>query len=74
MNHSDGYLLQGTGGWQNCLLSKTVILPLSLFRDRIGVITDRITKVCGPGEMIDVIAAIKWVEGTVMDAGTKLSK
>jgi citrate lyase subunit alpha/citrate CoA-transferase len=55
VTHSDGYLLHGIGGWQNCLFSKTVILPLPLFRDRIPVITDQVTTVCGPGELIDVI-------------------
>ena len=53
--HSDGYLLHGIGGWQNCLFSKTVILPLPLFRDRIPVIRDEVTTICGPGELIDVI-------------------
>lgn len=53
--HSDGYLLHGLGGWQNCLFSKTVILPIPLFRDRVPVIKDRVTTLCGPGELIDVI-------------------
>ncbi len=55
VTHSDGYLLHGIGGWQNCLYSKTVILPLPLFRDRIPVIVDEVTTLCGPGELIDVI-------------------
>lgn len=55
VTHSDGYLLHGIGGWQNCLFSKTVILPLPLFRDRIPVIIDSVTTLCGPGELIDVI-------------------
>jgi citrate lyase subunit alpha / citrate CoA-transferase len=55
VTHSDGYLLHGIGGWQNCLFSKTVILPVPLFRDRIPVIRDRVTTLCGPGELIDVI-------------------
>ncbi len=55
VTHSDGYLLHGLGGWQNCLFSKTVILPLPLFRDRIPVIKDEVTTICGPGELIDVI-------------------
>lgn len=53
--HSDGYLLHGLGGWSNCLFSKTVILPVPLFRDRIPVIVDEVTTLCGPGELIDVI-------------------
>ncbi|HKK64071.1 MAG TPA: citrate lyase subunit alpha, partial [Bacteroidales bacterium] len=48
-------LLHGLGGWQNCLFSKTVILPVPLFRDRIPVIRDKVTTVCGPGELIDVV-------------------
>jgi citrate lyase subunit alpha / citrate CoA-transferase len=55
VTHSDGCLLHGIGGWQNCLHAKNVIIPLPLFRDRIPVITDRVTTLCGPGEMIDVV-------------------
>jgi len=55
VTHSDGLLLHGIGGWQNCLFSKTVILPIPLFRDRIPVIRDEVTTGCGPGELIDVI-------------------
>lgn len=55
VTHSDGYLLHGIGGWQNCLFGKTVILPVPLFRDRIPVIVDEVTTLCGPGDLIDVI-------------------
>ncbi len=55
VTHSDGLLLHGIGGWQNCLFSKTVIIPVPLFRDRIPVIIDKVTTLCGPGELIDVI-------------------
>ncbi|OFX45168.1 MAG: citrate lyase subunit alpha [Bacteroidetes bacterium GWC2_33_15] len=55
VTHSDGYLLHGIGGWQNCLHAKNVILPIPLFRDRIPVIKDEVTTICGPGEMIDII-------------------
>lgn len=55
VTHSDGLMLHGLGGWQNCLFSKTVILPIPLFRDRIPVIVDEVTTLCGPGELIDVI-------------------
>jgi len=55
VTHSDGLLLHGIGGWQNCLFSKTVIIPVPLFRDRIPVIVDEVTTLCGPGELIDVI-------------------
>jgi len=55
VSHSDGYLLHGIGGWQNCLQAKNVILPVPLFRDRIPVIRDEVTTICGPGELIDII-------------------
>jgi citrate lyase subunit alpha/citrate CoA-transferase len=55
VTHSDGYLLHGIGGWQNCLFGKTVIFPVPLFRDRIPVIVDKVTTLCGPGELIDVV-------------------
>lgn len=55
VTHSDGYLLHGIGGWQNALFGRNVILPLPLFRNRIPVICDEVTTVCGPGELIDVI-------------------
>jgi citrate lyase subunit alpha/citrate CoA-transferase len=127
VTHSDGLLLHGIGGWQNCLHARNVIIPLPLFRDRIPVIVDRVTTLCGPGELIDavitergiainprrqdlldsvkgkglplvtieelkemaericgrpekaafddkVVAAIKWVDGTVIDAVRKVKK
>ena len=55
VTHSDGMLLHGIGGWQNCIFSKCTILPIPLFRDRIPVIRDKVTTICGPGELIDVI-------------------
>ena len=53
--HSDGMLLHGIGGWQNCLSSRCSILALPSFRDRIPVIVDEVTTVTGPGELIDVV-------------------
>ncbi len=55
VTHSDGMLLHGIGGWQNCLFAKCTILPIPLFRDRIPIIRDQVTTICGPGELIDVI-------------------
>ncbi len=55
VSHSDGYLLHGIGGWQNCLYSKCTILAVPSFRDRIPVIIDEVTTLCGPGDLIDVI-------------------
>jgi citrate lyase subunit alpha/citrate CoA-transferase len=55
VTHSDGRLLHGIGGWQNCLFAKCTMLPIPSFRDRIPVIVDKVTTLCGPGELIDVI-------------------
>ena len=55
VTHSDGRLLHGIGGWQNCLFAGCTILAVPSFRDRIPVIVDEVTTVCGPGELIDVI-------------------
>ena len=55
VTHSDGRLLHGIGGWQNCLFSKCTILPIPSFRDRIPVLVDKVTTLCGPGELVDVI-------------------
>ena len=55
VTHSDGRLLHGIGGWQNCLFSKCSILALPSFRNRIPVIVDEVTTLTGPGEMIDVV-------------------
>ena len=56
VTHSDGMLLHGIGGWQNCLASGCTILALPAFRDRIPVIVDEVTTLTGPGELIDVVA------------------
>jgi len=55
VTHSDGKLLHGIGGWQNCLFSNCTILPIPSFRDRIPVLVDEVTTLCGPGELIDVV-------------------
>ena len=55
VTHSDGRLLHGIGGWQNCLSGRCVVLPIPAVRDRIPVIVDRVTTICGPGELIDVV-------------------
>lgn len=56
VTHSDGRLLHGIGGWQNCLSAQCTILAVPSFRDRIPVIVDEVTTLCGPGELIDVVA------------------
>jgi citrate lyase subunit alpha/citrate CoA-transferase len=55
VTHSDGRLLHGIGGWQNCLFAGCTILAVPSFRDRIPVIVDEVTTVAGPGELVDVI-------------------
>jgi citrate lyase subunit alpha / citrate CoA-transferase len=55
VTHSDGRLLHGIGGWQNCLASKCTILPVPSYRDRIPVLVDNVTTLCGPGELVDVV-------------------
>ena len=55
VTHSDGYLLHGIGGWQDCLFSRCTIMAVPSFRDRIPVIVDRVTTLCGPGELVDVV-------------------
>ncbi len=55
VTHSDGRLLHGIGGWQNCLFSGCTILAVPSFRDRIPVIVDEVTTITGPAELIDVV-------------------
>ncbi len=55
VTHSDGLMLHGIGGWQNCLFSKCTILPIPAFRNRVPIIVDEVTTLVGPGELIDVI-------------------
>jgi citrate lyase subunit alpha/citrate CoA-transferase len=61
VTHSDGLMLHGIGGWQNCLFSGCTILAVPSFRDRIPVIVDEVTTVCGPSELIDVIVTERGV-------------
>jgi len=53
--HSDGILLHGIGGWQNCLFAGCTILAVPAVRDRIPVLVDEVTTLTGPGELIDVV-------------------
>jgi citrate lyase subunit alpha/citrate CoA-transferase len=53
--HSDGILLHGIGGWQNCLFAGCSVLAIPSFRDRIPVIVDEVTTLSGPSELIDVV-------------------
>ncbi len=81
VTHSDGRLLHGIGGWQNCLASPCVILPIPSVRDRIPVIVEKVTTLCGPGELIDVIVTERGIAinprredlmQALKDAGSKL--
>ncbi|KPK74341.1 MAG: citrate lyase subunit alpha, partial [Phycisphaerae bacterium SM23_30] len=53
--HSDGLLLHGIGGWQNCMFTKCTILAMPSFRNRVPVIREEVTTVCAPGELVDVV-------------------
>ena len=55
VTHSDGRLLHGIGGWQNCLYAGCTILAVPAVRDRIPVIVDEVTTLTGPGDLIDVV-------------------
>jgi len=59
--HSDGILLHGIGGWQNCLFSGCTILAVPAVRDRIPVLVDEVTTLTGPGELIDVVVTERGV-------------
>src|SRR5437016_4486201 len=79
VTHSDGRLLHGIGGWQNCLAAGCTILAVPSFRDRIPVIVDEVTTLTGPGELIDVVVtergiAINPLRKDLLDAvkGSKL--
>ncbi len=61
VTHSDGRLLHGIGGWQNCLFAKCTMLLVPAFRDRIPVIVDEVTTLCGPGSLIDVVVTERGV-------------
>jgi citrate lyase subunit alpha/citrate CoA-transferase len=68
VSHSDGYLLHGIGGWQDCLFAGCTILAVPSFRDRIPVIVDRVTTLCGPGQLIDVVVTER---GIAINSGRK---
>lgn len=61
VTHSDGLLLHGIGGWQNCLTAGCTILAVPSFRDRIPVIVNEVTTITGPGELIDVVVTERGV-------------
>jgi len=61
VTHSDGMLLHGIGGWQDALFSHCTILTVPSFRDRVPVVRERVTTLCGPGELIDVVVTERGV-------------
>lgn len=55
VTHSDGVIHHGIGGWQDTLFARCTILTVPSFRDRVPIIRERVTTLCGPGELIDVV-------------------
>jgi len=55
VTHSDGVIQHGIGGWQDTLFAGCTILTVPTFRDRVPIIRERVTTLCGPGELIDVV-------------------
>ncbi|MFM9872994.1 MAG: citrate lyase subunit alpha [Fimbriimonadaceae bacterium] len=55
VTHSDGRLLHGIGGWQDALFSQCTILAVPSLRNRVPIIRDELTTLCGPGELVDVV-------------------
>src|SRR5437879_10616388 len=48
VTHSDGRLLHGIGGWQNCLEASSTILALPSCRDRIPLTVIEVTQLTDP--------------------------
>src|SRR5438876_3269538 len=57
VTHSDGRLLHGMGGWQNCLDAGCSILAVPSFRVRIAVLVDEVATLSGPWVLIDVVVS-----------------
>ena len=55
VTHSDGLLLHGLGGWQDCLFAKCTIVAVPSMRERVPIIVDEVATLCGPSELIDVV-------------------
>ena len=53
--HSDGQLLHGLGGFPDALFAGCTVLTAPLVRNRMPIIRDRVTTLCGPGELVDVV-------------------
>jgi citrate lyase subunit alpha/citrate CoA-transferase len=59
--NSDGRLMHNMGGWQDALFSRCTVLTVPTFRNRVPVIKDRVTTLCGVGELIDVVVTERGV-------------
>ncbi len=55
VTHTDGRAVHGLGGWPHCLTAGCTILTVPSARRRGAVLVDRVTTLCGPGELIDVV-------------------
>ncbi len=55
VSHSDGMMLHGIGGWQDALFARCTILAVPSIRNRVPIVRERVTTLCGPGELIDVV-------------------
>ena len=55
VTHSDGRLLHGIGGWQNCLFAGCTILAVPVVPRPHPGDRGRGDDPCGPGELIDVV-------------------
>jgi len=48
-------MMHGIGGWQDALFAKTTILAVPTFRNRVPIIRESLTTLCGPGSLVDVV-------------------
>ncbi|HMS57119.1 MAG TPA: citrate lyase subunit alpha [Fimbriimonadaceae bacterium] len=55
VTHSDGLLLHGLGGWSDALFAGFTVLTVPTFRNRVPIIRDQLTTLCGPGELVDAV-------------------
>ena len=55
VSHSDGRMLHGLGGWQDALSARCTVLAVPTFRNRVPILRERTTTLCGPGELVDVV-------------------
>lgn len=53
--HTDGWLLHGIGGFSDVCDAWCTIITVPLLRGRLATVTDRVTTVTTPGEMVDVL-------------------